>query len=473
MQENKVKISDLMNNRFDPYFHLPHFYNEMEELTKSPFKIYKLINLCTQITDGTHYTPTYVNLGIKFISVKDIKENFIDFDNTKFISQEEHKLFIKRCNPEPDDLLLTKIGTIGNVCIVPKDAPDFSIFVSVALLKLNKKIASPLYMQAALSTYFAKSQMKRELKGIGVPDLHLENICNIQIPIPDKIEEQNKIAEIFQKAYEKKKIKYKKAQDLILSINETIFDKLNIKLPKIDKQKVYKTSVENLFSTRIDPKYHQPKYENLEKNIKSNNKKIYSIESLDNICKEVISGQRPKGGVSQILEGIPSIGGEHVFKDGTIAVENLKYIPEDFHQKQLKSKIKPLDIILVKDGATTGKVGIIPEDYPYNEANINEHVFILRCKDNIDPYYLLTFLMSDIGQIQIEREISGATIMGITKDSLKNILIPIPSVSTQNSISNEYKKCLELAEQLKSEANSEYEKAKQRVENIILGKESL
>lgn len=139
----------------------------------------------------------------------------------------------------------------------------------------------------------------------------------------------------------------------------------------------------------------------------------------------------------------------------------------------MKSKIKPLDIILVKDGATTGKVGIIPEDYPYNEANINEHVFILRCKDNIDPYYLLTFLMSDIGQIQIEREISGATIMGITKDSLKNILIPIPSVSIQNSISNKYKKCLELAEQLKSEANSEYEKAKQRVENIILGKESL
>lgn len=473
MQENRVKISDLMSNRFDPYFHLPRFYNEMEELKKSPFKIYKLIDLCTQITDGTHYTPTYTDSGIKFISVKDIKENSIDFDNTKFISQEEHNLFIKRCNPEPGDLLLTKIGTIGNVCIVPNDAPDFSIFVSVALLKLNKNIVSPIYMQAALSTYFAKSQMQRELKGIGVPDLHLENICNIQIPIPDKVEEQNKIAEILQKAYIKKQIKHTKAQDLIASVNKFVSDKLNIKSPKINKQKVYKVAIDNLYNNRIDTKYHQPKYEELEKNIQSNNKKIYSLVSLDNICEEVISGQRPKGGVSQISEGIPSIGGEHVYKDGTIATENLKYIPEDFHNEQLKSRIEPLDIILVKDGATTGKVGIIPENYPFKDANINEHVFILRCKDNINPYYLLTFLMSDIGQMEIEREISGATIMGISKDSLKNILIPIPNISIQNSISIEYKKCLEQAEQLKSEANKEYKKAKERVENIILGKENL
>lgn len=128
---------------------------------------------------------------------------------------------------------------------------------------------------------------------------------------------------------------------------------------------------------------------------------------------------------------------------------------------------------MVKDGATTGKVGIIPEEYPFKEANINEHVFILRCKKHINPYYILAFLLSEIGQTQIEREISGATIMGITKDSLKNILIPLPSHNTQILIANEYNMRLEQAQNLKKEADKEFEKSKARVERIILGEETL
>lgn len=470
MQENKIKISDLIAKRFDPYFHSPVFYEEMNLLGKSPYKLYKLDELCTQITDGTHYTPEYVKNGIKFISVKDIKENEIDFNDTKFITLEEHQALIKRCNPDCGDVLLTKIGTIGNVCVIPENSPNFSIFVSVALLKPRKDIITSKYLQVALSTFFAKSQMKRELKGIGVPDLHLENICNIQIPVPDDINEQDKIVEIYTNSYKNKLRKYGKAKDLLESINDILLKELNIVIPKIDNKKEFKTTISNILGSRLDPKYHQPKYETLAKYIKTNIKDLYSLED---ICDEVISGQRPKGGVSQVKEGIPSLGGEHVLRDGTIETKNLKFIPEDFHKKQIKSKIKPLDIILVKDGATTGKVGIIPEEYPFKEANINEHVFILRCKKHINPYYILAFLLSEIGQTQIEREISGATIMGITKDSLKNILIPLPSYNTQILIANEYNMRLEQAQNLKKEADKEFEKSKARVERIILGEENL
>lgn len=470
MQENKVKISDLIAKRFDPYFHSTIFYEEMNLLNKSPYKLYKLDELCIQITDGTHYTPKYIENGVKFISVKDIKENEINFKDTKFISFEEHQALIKRCNPLCGDVLLTKIGTIGNICVIPKGSPDFSIFVSVALLKPRKNIITSEYMQVALSTFFAKSQMKRELKGIGVSDLHLENICNIQIPVPDSIKEQDKIVEIYANSYKNKLRKYEKAKELLESINDILLKELNISIPKIDNKKEFKTTISNILGNRLDPKYHQPKYEYLAKCIKINTEDLYSLED---ICDKIISGQRPKGGVSQVKEGIPSLGGEHVLRDGTIETENLKFIPEDFHKKQIKSKIKPLDIILVKDGATTGKVGIVSKEYPFKEANINEHVFILRCKKHINPYYILAFLLSEIGQTKIEREVSGATIMGITKDSLKNILIPLPSPNIQISIANEYNMRLKKAKQLKKEADEEFEKTKARVERIILGEETL
>ena len=191
---------------------------------------------------------------------------------------------------------------------------------------------------------------------------------------------------------------------------------------------------------------------------------------LGELCT-IENGSREKGGA--IKFGIPSIGGEQIDINGKIINEKMKYISEEHFLKMKQGILKQGDILLVKDGATTGKVGIIPEEYPFKEANINEHVFILRCKKHINPYYILAFLLSEIGQTQIEREISGATIMGITKDSLKNILIPLPSYNTQILIANEYNMRLEQAQNLKKEADKEFEKSKARVERIILGEENL
>src|SRR5690606_21121448 len=114
---------------------------DMDE-DKYPYEIPKewkwarLGNIVKNIVDGTHHTPTYTESGVYFVSVKDIRNNQLDLSNTKFISQEEHELLKKRCYPEKGDLLITKSGTIGRTCIVETDI-EFSLFVSVALIKFN------------------------------------------------------------------------------------------------------------------------------------------------------------------------------------------------------------------------------------------------------------------------------------------------------------------------------------------------
>jgi type I restriction enzyme S subunit len=49
-----------------------------------------LDELMKKIVDGTHHTPTYVEDGVPFLSVKDVRDGKIYFDNCKYISQEEH-----------------------------------------------------------------------------------------------------------------------------------------------------------------------------------------------------------------------------------------------------------------------------------------------------------------------------------------------------------------------------------------------
>ncbi|NCQ87279.1 MAG: restriction endonuclease subunit S [Microcystis aeruginosa W13-18] len=119
-----------------------------EELLKSTFlemfgdpvtnpkgwEIKKLEEVTTKITDGVHSRPNYTEQGVPFISVKDITTGELKFDDCKFISEEDHKKYKKRCNPDMGDILYTKVGaTYGRPALVNVKS-EFSLYVSVCLI---------------------------------------------------------------------------------------------------------------------------------------------------------------------------------------------------------------------------------------------------------------------------------------------------------------------------------------------------
>jgi type I restriction enzyme S subunit len=143
----------------------------------------RLEDVCDRITDGTHRTPKYVSDGVPFLSVKNITSGYIDFSDTKFITKEEHAEITRRCKPEKGDILYTKVGTIGIASVVDTDK-EFSIFVSIALLKPKRDLLDPVYLKWMLNSPFVKSQANRRVKGIGVPDLHLVEIKDFKVAVP-------------------------------------------------------------------------------------------------------------------------------------------------------------------------------------------------------------------------------------------------------------------------------------------------
>ena len=153
----------------------------------------RLANVCSQITDGAHHTPTYVREGIPFLSVKDMSSGRLDFADTRFISQEQHAELIKRCHPERDDLLLTKVGTTGIAVLVDTDTP-FSIFVSVALLKLPIKIGH--FLQMLLNAPVVKAQSDAGTEGVGNKNLVLRKIASFAIPLPPLPEQHRIVAKV-------------------------------------------------------------------------------------------------------------------------------------------------------------------------------------------------------------------------------------------------------------------------------------
>lgn len=206
-QENSLKnrvflrnISEVGGGRFDGYYYGEFFERFHTALVEGNFPISHLEALCSKITDGTHYTPIYVQEGVKFISVKNVRRSKITFDDVKYITEEEHLTLTKRAKPEPNDILLTKIGTIGLACVIEEGLPEFSIFVSLALIKPVDTINS-YFLSEVINSPIVSNQFERDLKGTGVPDLHLENIRKVSIPLPP-LEIQKKIVVEIQKIRE-------------------------------------------------------------------------------------------------------------------------------------------------------------------------------------------------------------------------------------------------------------------------------
>jgi len=148
---------------------------------------------------------------------------------------------------------------------------------------------------------------------------------------------------------------------------------------------------------------------------------------------EVGTGKRAKGG--GLNEGtVASIGGEHIDNLGRIIWNEMKFIPNDFYNLLSQGKVKLGDILLVKDGATTGKVAMI-KNLRYDKVAVNEHVFVLRSKTELlINDFLFYFLFSKYGQAQIKKRFHGI-IGGITKDDLENCLLPMPPLNEQRKIS--------------------------------------
>jgi len=146
-----------------------------------------------QLTDGTHSTPKYTQSGIPFLSVKDMSTGKLSFTNTKFISEEEHKLLSQRCHPCKGDLLLSKVGTTG-IPLIINDDREFSIFVSLALIKFFPQFIDSSFLITLLKSPLVQMQVKENTRGVGNKNWVLAAIANTLLAIPP-LQEQKRIVE--------------------------------------------------------------------------------------------------------------------------------------------------------------------------------------------------------------------------------------------------------------------------------------
>jgi type I restriction enzyme S subunit len=152
-----------------------------------------LQDVCEKITDGTHQTPKYFDDGVLFLSSRNVTSGKIDWENIKYIDTKQHLEMHRRVAPRVGDILLAKNGTTGVAAIVDRDVV-FDIYVSLALLRTLGEVRSR-FLLYFINSPVAKQQFNNRLKGVGVPNLHLQEIREVVLGFPIDQGQQDAIVE--------------------------------------------------------------------------------------------------------------------------------------------------------------------------------------------------------------------------------------------------------------------------------------
>lgn len=149
---------------------------------------------CDLVTDGTHDSPKKTETGIKLVTSKNIVGGSLDLTSAYFISELDAININKRSQVHINDVLLSMIGTVGEVALIEKE-PNF-VIKNVGLLK-NSDSKKAKWLYYYLKSPIAQNLIKDRLRGTTQQYIPLSELRNLPILKPKNEEHlQNAIEQL-------------------------------------------------------------------------------------------------------------------------------------------------------------------------------------------------------------------------------------------------------------------------------------
>ena len=342
---------------------------------------------------------TYKRLGdyIRPVDVRnrDLKVNLSQgicnakyFQNPKQVADNPETHKVVRTGQFAYNRATTRNGE--KISIALREGPDCTVSSAYQVFEIvDENLLHPKY----LMMWFKRPEFDRLAifysHGSAHEFFEWDAMCDVQVPIPS-IERQREIV----KEYETLTNRIRLNEQMIQHLEDTA-------------QALYR----KMFVDNID---------------KENLPNGWRMGTLGDICTKIGSGSTPKGGKDCYMDsGISLIRSMNVF-DFNFSYDELAHI-SDRQAKQLEGvTVNKKDILFNITGASVARCCMVPDDIL--PARVNQHVMIIRPKENYMPYYLLCTLCSDEAkQSLLGLSQSGSTREAITKAEIETFHIVVPS----------------------------------------------
>jgi type I restriction enzyme S subunit len=398
---------------------------------KDSWRLVRLKELCDKITDGTHFTPKYIEKGIPFISVKDIFNEKVHFENCKYISVETHQELIKRCNPEKDDILITKSGTIGRMALVP-DMSAFSLFVSVALIKNKKNLIGSKFLKYTLQNFLNSINISQDIKGGLLKNFHLEDIRETLMPLVSVEEQQAIVSKI-----------------------EELFSELDkgIEQLKTAKQQL-KTYRQSVLKWAFEGKLTN---ENVKDGELPEGWKWKTLKEVTSLLGDGLHGtpRYTDSGDCYFINGNNLCDGKIVFKAST---KKVSFDEIQKHKKNLNDST-----ILVSINGTLGNTAF----YNGEKVILGKSACFFNLTNEADKHFVRYIITSQRFLNFANNSATGSTIPNVSLKSMREFGLPIPPIEEQYIIVQEIESRLSVADKMEETISQSLQQAEALRQSIL------
>jgi type I restriction enzyme, S subunit len=356
-----------------------------------------------------------VGKGIMTLWIENVVNNEFSWDYKQYITKEKFEE-LRGFEVKPDDVLITMMGTIGRVAIVPKDIGTAIITSHLLKITLDQKKCLPKFLYYFLQSYFIHRQLLRESRGIVMSGLNTKIIKSLLIKVP-KLPEQKKIALILSNIDEliqKQQQVIEQTQKLMKGqMQKLLTQGIGHEYPQEFKEKDW------LFGTKIlIPE--EWKLSRLSENIELKNGFAFESEFFVDKSDKVV-----------ITPGNFHKDGGFYFEDRNTTFYKGK-IPDGFILKNGDLLVVMTD--LTRDGIILGNSIILDSEYVVLH---NQRIAkIMVEEEKLDKYFLNYFFNSFLSKQQIKRTAAGTGVIHTSSEKILELLILIPPLPEQQKIAS-------------------------------------
>lgn len=152
--------------------------------------------LADQVTDGEHATPPRISeTQIPLVTAKNVREGFMDYSQTDWVSFETAQKAWGRCRPQVGDLLLVCVGATTGRLTVLREPRDMVLVRSVALIRPNSDVLNE-YLERSIRSPVVQVQIWANVKAAAQPCLYINRIQSLLIPVPPLAEQHRIVAKV-------------------------------------------------------------------------------------------------------------------------------------------------------------------------------------------------------------------------------------------------------------------------------------
>lgn len=336
---------------------------------------YKLGNL-SNFYDSLHKTPkVYSTSGYPMIRVKDIETGFLNISQTANVSEVDYLEFTKKYKPTVGDIIITRVGTYGNVALVVKDE-NFCLGQNTVVLNPIRKTIDNKYLFYALRDPYVQQQIESKVTGSTQKTISLKSLKEIEVKRFD-YKKEILIGKFLYNIDNKIEINKKIIANLE-ELSQTLFKHWFVDFEFPDKDgNPYKSSGGEINDTNnLPPNW---KYQSA--------KDIYTINIGKTPPRKLTELFNTKNGIDWVSISDMKADGPFI----NITKENLS----ESAVKEYRVKLVPKNSVLLSFKLTIGRVKITNKELATNEAIAH---FVTNKINSIYTYlYLKNFNFESLG----------------------------------------------------------------------------